>query len=290
MDLAHLVPLVLQASIALIVISLGLEASLEDAVYLFRRPAQLARSLLAMNVVMPLFAAAVAAAFALHPAVEIALLALAVSPVPPILPKKEVKAGGRASRAMGVLVAAALLAIVFVPLGWGLLGWAFSLPIQVPLANVARIVVLSVLAPLAIGMAVRRVVPAFAERIATPVSLVGTVLLVAGALVVLVSAWPAIVSLIGNGTILAIAAFTLIGLVVGHLLGGADPEDRTVLALSSASRHPGVAMAIATANVPGQKLVGAAVVLYLLLSAVVSIPYLIWSRHQSAATTGTARA
>jgi bile acid:Na+ symporter, BASS family len=160
----------------------------------------------------------------------------------------------------------------------------------VPLANVARIVVLSVLAPLAIGMAVRRVVPAFAERIATPVSLVGTVLLVAGALVVLVSAWPAIVSLIGNGTILAIAAFTLIGLVVGHLLGGAYPEDRTVLALSSASRHPGVAMAIAAANVPGQKLVGAAVVLYLLLSAVVSIPYLIWSRHQSAATTGTARA
>jgi BASS family bile acid:Na+ symporter len=36
--------------------AVGLRASLQDATYLFRRPGELVRALLAMNVVMPLFA------------------------------------------------------------------------------------------------------------------------------------------------------------------------------------------------------------------------------------------
>ena len=94
MDLATLIPLALKTSIVFIVFGLALNASLDDALYLFRRPRELVRSLLSMNVIMPLFAAAIAVIFGLHPAVKIALLVLAVSPVPPILPKKEIKAGG----------------------------------------------------------------------------------------------------------------------------------------------------------------------------------------------------
>jgi BASS family bile acid:Na+ symporter len=124
---------------------------------------------------------------------------------------------------------------------------------------------------------------------AKPVSLVATVLLFAGVLPILFTAWPAIVSLIGNGTVLAIAAFVLAGLAVGHLLGGPDPEDRTVLAFSTAFRHPGVAIAIASANFPGQKLVPAAVVMYLVVSAVVSIPILAWRRRQHARITGAVK-
>ena len=111
---------------------------------------------------------------------------------------------------------------------------------------------LTVLAPLVVGIAVRSLAAAFAARIARPVSLVSTVLLIASALPVLFTAWPTIVSLTGDGTIVARAAFVLIGLAVGHLLGGPDPEDRTVLALSTASRHPGVALAIAHATFPDQ--------------------------------------
>jgi BASS family bile acid:Na+ symporter len=98
------------------------------------------------------------------------------------------------------------------------------------------------------------------------------------------------VSLTGDGTIIALAAFVLVGLAVGHLLGGPDPEDRTVLALSTASRHPGVALAIAHATFPEQQLVLAAVLLYLLVSALVSMLYLAWRRRRhagSAAAVGT---
>jgi len=279
MELATLISIVIRASVGLIVFGLALNASPQDALYLLRRPGQLVRSLLAMNVIMPLFAAALAALFDLNPAVKIALIALAVSPVPPVLPKKQLKAGGRASYAVGLLVAAALLAIVFVPVAVELLGSAFGTPAHVSVAAIARLVFSTVLAPLAAGMVVRCVMPGIAERLAQPISLVATALLVASILPILLTAWPAMVSLVGNGTIVALGAFTLAGLAAGHLLGGSDPDDRAVLALATASRHPGVALAIASANFPEQKLVPAAVLLYLIVSTIVSIPYLIWRRR-----------
>ena len=74
--------------------------------------------------------------------------------------------------------------------------------------------------------------------------------------------------------------FCLIGLGVGHLLGGPAPGDRATLALSTAARHPGVAMAIARANFPDQTLVFPAVLLYILLNTIVSLPYTRWAARQ----------
>jgi bile acid:Na+ symporter, BASS family len=82
MDLATLVSAAVQTSVCLIVFSLGLGSTQEDALYLLRRPRQLVRSLLSMNVVMPLVAAGLAAVFDFTRALNIALVALAVSPVP----------------------------------------------------------------------------------------------------------------------------------------------------------------------------------------------------------------
>ena len=166
MDLATLIPLLLKASVVFIVFSLGLNARLDDALYLFRRPSELVRSLLSMNVIMPVFAAAMAALFDLHIAVEIALIALAVSPVPPILPKKEFKAGGHAAYAIGLLTAAALLAIIFIPVAVDVLGRIFGRPAHISLAVITQLVLTTVLVPLAAGIAVRHLAPALAERIA----------------------------------------------------------------------------------------------------------------------------
>jgi bile acid:Na+ symporter, BASS family len=49
-----------------------------------------------------------------------------------------------------------------------------------------------------------------------------------------------------------------------------------VLALATSSRHPGVALAIATANFPDEKLVLPAVLMFLLAGAILSIPYVKW--------------
>ncbi|HKW10792.1 MAG TPA: hypothetical protein VJO33_10450, partial [Gemmatimonadaceae bacterium] len=51
--------------------------------------------------------------------------------------------------------------------------------------------------------------------------------------------------------------------------------------LACASRHPAIALAIAMANFPGEKLASAAILLYLLVSVVTVTPYLGWSKRQT---------
>src|SRR5208282_429345 len=107
----------------------------------------------------------------------------------------------------------------------------------------------------------------------------GMLLLVAAVVPVLKTLWLDMPTLMGNGTLAAIVAFTAVGLTVGHLLGGPDPDDRTVLALATASRHPGVALLIATKNFPDQKLVAPALVLYVIVGAIASVQYTQWRRR-----------
>ena len=90
---------------------------------MFRRPGDLVRALLAMNVLMPLFAVVLVSIFDLTPAVKTALLALSVSPIPPLLPNRVVKAGGHDSYAIGLFIVVGLLAIIFVPLAMEKSSW-----------------------------------------------------------------------------------------------------------------------------------------------------------------------
>jgi BASS family bile acid:Na+ symporter len=121
--------------------------------------------------------------------------------------------------------------------------------------------------------------PAFAARIAHPVSIFATVLLIAAFLPVLFVVVPAVWHLVGNGVLVCLTAFTLVGLAVGHLLGGPDPDNRTVLGLASGTRHPGIAMAVASINFPEEKAVMAVVVFHLIIGAIVSLPYVRWRKR-----------
>src|SRR6185295_14405186 len=152
MNQTTLISLVLKSSIVLLVFGLGLDITVQETTYLLRRAGLLLRSLLAMNILMPLVAAALVAAFDLHPAVKIVLVALSVSPVPPLLPKKQFKVGGSVSYTFSLLVAEAVLAILFVPIGIGLFAKAFAIPAHVSSAGVALIVLITVIMPLAAGM------------------------------------------------------------------------------------------------------------------------------------------
>jgi bile acid:Na+ symporter, BASS family len=244
MTVAELISLAIQISMGLMVFCVGLHARGEDIVYLLRKPGQLIRSLLAMNIVMPAVAVAIALWFGLDRPVKIALIALSVSPVPPILPGTQLKAGGRSSYVVGLLATAALLSIVFVPAAAAFIGWIFGEEVRTLPSAIARIVGTSLLGPIVAGIVIERLAPAFAARIARPLSLLATAVLVVAFLPVLLKIWPAIVASFGNFTFVTIVAFCALGILVGHVLGGPDREDRAVLALATASRHPAVALAV----------------------------------------------
>ena len=229
---------------------------------------------------MPVFAVAMVAAFDLPEALEVSLVALAVSPAPPLLPKKQIKAHGEPSYAIGLLVVAAVVAVVYIPVVFELLNRFLQMPIHMPAWPIAHLVLLTVLAPLVAGMLVRQFTPAVALRISKPVAFLSAVSLVVSILPVFYTATPAIIALVGNGTIVAIAAFVLVGVAVGHILGGPDSHHRTVLALATATRHPGIALAIGSTNFPEQKAVLPAILLYVVLCAIFTVPYTVWRKRE----------
>ena len=281
MSLQTLILFVLKASILLNVFAIGLKAGVHDATYMFRRPGKLAKALLAMNILMPLFAVAFVLAFHLKHAVEVALVALAVSPVPPILPRKLRKAGATESDTIGLLVAVGILAIVFVPAAMEILERVFHVPLRMTFASVAALVFITIILPLALGIAVHTLAPVAADRLVNPIAKIASIALLLSAVVILFSSAPAIWELTGNGTLVAIAAFVLVGLLIGHFVGGPKPENRAGLAMATASRHPGIAIALAVANFPEEKLAISAVLLYLLVNILVSIPYHILTKRKT---------
>jgi bile acid:Na+ symporter, BASS family len=261
---------VLKASIVLSVIALGLRENFSNAIFLFRRPAELGRAFLSMNVVAPLLAVVLALKFNLYPAVKIALVTLSVSPLPPIPPRGTIKAGGKNEYAIGLMVAAAVMSIVAIPVALEVFKRIFQLRLHIPLGFVLRLVFVTVLGPLLLGMAVRAMAPALAERIAKPVNKLAYGLLILSLLPVLFRSARTIWSLIGNGTLLSLAGFALGCYAIGFFLEARRPENRRVLALATASRHPAIAVVIANANFPQQKFVLASVLLYMIVCGIVT--------------------
>jgi BASS family bile acid:Na+ symporter len=284
--MAALFILLIKISVALNVFALGLTATPNDVVHLFRRPGKLLRSLLSMYVVMPTVAVTLALTFNLHPAVKIALGVLAVSPTPPLLPRKALKAGGKENYAVGLLVATAVLTIVLIPLSLSLYERIFALGLQTPVMPVLTLVLTTVLGPLAAGMVVRAVAPELAHRMVTLCSTGGIILVILAILPVLVGIMKPMLSLVGDGTLAAFIAFAFAGLFAGDALGGPLPEDREVLAIYTISRHPGIAIAIAQANFPQQRLALPAIIMAAIVCAIASIPYLSWAKRRTVAAAG----
>jgi len=283
MDLKQIIILALQLSIMATVFGFGLRSTPNDLLYLVRRPGLFLRSLLSVFVIMPIVAYGLDRFFEFRATLEVSLLALSISPVPPLLPKQGSKAGGEAAYGVGLVAWLGLLSIAAIPMSLILLGLLVGRQFSMPPGLIVNVVLKSVLAPLVVGMAVRAFLPGLANRIEKLARIFGNVLLPLAALTLFAGAASAVWALIGNGTLFAILTFVVVGLLMGHLLGGPNPHHSGVLGLATASRHPAIALAIAARNFPEEHF-GATILLYLIVNALVGIPYLMWQRKQLVTT------
>lgn len=274
MTLQEIILLAVKLSIVLSVFALGLRATFDETTLLFRHPKHLIRAFLGMNIVMPAVALALSAIFDLHPAVKVALVALSVSPVPPLFQNQALKEGGRKDEVVATMATTALLAIAFIPLAMELVGKIAGVETHMTAGAVAKLVLTTMLLPLLAGIAVHKMAQGFAEKTSAPLAKFATLLLVVAVLPILIGAGKGMLSLIGDGTLLSMAVFVLIGVITGDFLGGSTPGTRRMTAIATASRHPAIAIAIAQTNFPEQKLAVPAVILYLLVNAIVSGIYL----------------
>jgi BASS family bile acid:Na+ symporter len=281
MTLDAVVRLGLLVSIWLMVLALGARAEPQQLLFVLRRPGLLLRALGAMFVVVPAFAIGLAATTDLPAPIKFAIVAMSIGPVPPILPYEQMKAGGGEDYAIGLLVAGAIIAVVLTPLLVGVAAQLLGNGAAVSAGRIARVLLISIGLPLVVGAVVRRLSASGARAIQAVAQPVGRSLLLIVFAVMLAASWREIPALLGNGGLLAIAATIAVGLLAGHLLSGG--RESGALALAAASRHPGVALTIAELNYPGsRKPIMAAVILYLLITAVVTAPYVRWARGRSA--------
>jgi bile acid:Na+ symporter, BASS family len=280
MDFVEVVKLVLIVSIVVTVFGFGLAATVQDVLYILRRPRILVISLTSMFIVMPFITLTLQLVLQPPQVAKVALVALALSPVPPILLAKQRQAGGHAAYGLGLTAVVSLLSIAIVPALVALLGGLMDEPFRTDPLAIAGQVLLMVELPLVVGMLVRGFLPRLAQRAAKPVARVAAAALAATALILLVTLFPRLWQVRTLSTSAAIVLFVVLGLAFGHILAGPAPGDSADLALSSAFRHPGIALGISTANFPSLDF-GVVIVLYLLLSSIVCIPYVKWMQKQA---------
>jgi len=267
--------LVLKLSIVALIFGIGLGSTPADFGYLWRRPALLFRSLLAMYVAVPLAALAAVKWLVLPIPVKTAILVLAISAGAPLLPKKLIRLG-RESYVFSLVVTSSLLAVVTVPAWLLVLAPLFGRESAVEPGAVGLVIAQAFLAPLVLGMLLRWPLSRVAERLSDLILKAGSILLLVAGLSLLAT-HVRLLAEIGWLPLVSLAGLTAVALAIGHALGGPNPDDRTALAVVCGTRHVGIAMLAASA-VPGPRTI-ALVLAYLVASAAVSIPYLRWRRR-----------
>lgn len=265
---------VLLLGVVLMVASIGLRARLEQPLLLLKRPELALRAMVAMYVALPAFVLLLVWLFPLREGVGAVLLGFAVSPVLPPWAKKGVAVGGQGDYVIGLQVLSSVVAILVVPLMILIASRIFGVDTSVAPGAVEGVLIATVAAPLALGLGVGQLWPRAAPRLASLADRVGGTVLLLGAVVILLLRGEAILAVLGRGTLLVTLATVAFGLLVGHGLGGPDPGNRTALASATVSRHPAIALLVASGAFPQHQttLIGTLLV-YLLASLLLPIPY-----------------
>ena len=279
MNPATILKLVLLLGVVLLVVAIGIRARLEQPLLLLRRPALALRAMLAMYVVLPAFVLMLAWLLPLREGVGAVLLAYAVSPVLPPWAKKGTAVGGQADYVMGLQVLSSVVALLVVPLMIWIVYRVFGVETALDPLAVEKVLLVTVAVPLALGIGLARLWPHAAPRLGALADRVGMVVLLLGAVALLVVHGRAILGVIGQGTFVVTLLVIAFGLLVGHLLGGPDAGNRGALASATVSRHPAIALLLASGAFPEHEstIVGT-VLLYLLAALLVPIAYERWRK------------
>jgi BASS family bile acid:Na+ symporter len=280
-----MVSLLVKLTLFSIMFALGLGLQLDALQQVRQRPALFLRVLVGSCFLVPL-AALLLLKLPLGQLLSVpgrlAIALMAVSPSAPLTLRKAGKQGGDRELAALLQVGAAIAAIASIPLmadlfrtAYGVKGWDIGPdPVALQVAQAQ-------LLPLVLGLLVRRWQPALASRIQAPLDRLANLLLLALIALVLVKAAPLLAPFAATNALALVymALMVVVALAIGYLMAGPDPRERTTTALVTSMRNPGLALLFAATyapHVPGVKI---AILAYLLLTVILSVPFLRWRKN-----------
>ena len=245
-----------------------------------QRPALFVRVLIGTCLLVPLAALVlikISLALPVAPPVRFAIALMALSPSAPLTLHKAGRKGGNREMAALLQVLAAIAAIVTIPLMADLFREVFAVNgWDLAHAEVALQVLVAQVLPLLLGLGLRRWFPALAARLVGPLNKVADALLLLLVLVILGFTLPALSAFLA-GNLIALplmAVMVVLCLAIGWLLAGPDPAESTTTALVTSMRNPGLALLFASSHAEGIPAVKLAILSYVLVTVIVSIPFL----------------
>ena len=245
-----------------------------------QRPALFARILIGSCLLVPLGALVLikfSLALPVAPPVRFAIVLMALSPSAPLTLHKAGRKGGDREMAALLQVLAAIAAIITIPLMADLFRQVFTVSgWDLAHAEVALQVLVVQVSPLLLGLGLRRWFPALAVRLVGHLEKVANGLLLLLMLVILGFTLPALGSFLADNLIALPLMVVMVAwcLALGWLLAGPDPAESTTTALVTSMRNPGLALLFASTNAPGIPAVKLAILSYVLVTVIVSIPFL----------------
>ena len=242
-----------------LMLTIGVNNTLQQLTALWRQPELLLRSLLAVIVLVPLLVALLLWVFELPPAVATALAILAAAPGAPLTTKRSQMAAGDVTYTSGLQLTLGFLAVAVTPLSLAAFYALFDLTAGrvVPLVVVRQVAVVTFL-PVTVGLLLGYFAPKLVAVVRKPLNVLANVLFVllfVAVIAVLALAPDFRMTLrVGWPALLAIVIMALGALTIGHLLGGPARDRRSALAIASVARNVGLALFIAGLGEAGQSL------------------------------------
>jgi len=271
--------ILVKVTIFSLMLSIGINLSFEKMLSLWRKPALLFRELLAVVILVPLVVIILLKLFNLPMSVMMGLIFLAISPGAPLTTKRAQMTGARFQHSASLQLTLALLAVVVTPVTLDIFSILFpGIPEKLTILKVAKQVTQVQFIPVIFGILLQKFGGKYAEKIAKPLSFIANSLFLVLIVLVCTLGMPLFFKVWGL-PIVAILIMVIISLAIGHILGGPDEEKRAILAISCIARNVGLALFIAILN-NVQQLVMPTLIAYVILGAILGIPYSIWSKRK----------
>jgi predicted Na+-dependent transporter len=204
-------------------------------------------ALLANFVLVPALAFLITRVIPLDPSLQTGLIILSTVAGAPFLVKEVQAAKGNLALGVGLMFMLMIVTIVYVPLVLPVLLQG----VEVNPWDIAKSLIMTMLLPIILGLIYRSHSAEEAGQWAATLNKASGLALLVMLVVGLGLNISNILSLIGSFGFLALLLFVVGSLLIGFLVGGRDPDVRSVMGLGTAQRNVAAAILVASLNFPG---------------------------------------
>jgi BASS family bile acid:Na+ symporter len=248
------------SSLVTMMLSMGLRVSVGELLASARPARRLVLGLIANFVLLPAVTLGLLRVFHADPMIAVGFLILASCPGAPVGPPITAIARGDVPWSLGMMLILAGLSALLTPALLSLL-----LPLVAPANDlrvdywgIIRILLITQLLPLALGLGFRQAAPGWARRLEKPVGLLANVLLLALVGAIVVTQFGMLAAIRPRGWF-GMGLLLMAGLGLGWSCGGPVGASRRALATTTATRNVALGLVIVGSNFAGTPAVTAVV-------------------------------